>query len=127
VDDPIPPSHSGNPHAPIRNTDNDPRAREPVGAGGADEVAEHLLGHLEVGYHAVFQWPDRGDVGRGAPEHRLGLQADGVDLAAGAVDRDDGGLGEDDATAFDLDQGVGGAEVDRHVAAAQGEAAEGVH
>ena len=88
---------------------------------------EHLLGQLEVGDHAVFQRPDRGDVGRGAAEHRLGLEADGVDLAAGAVDRDDRGLGADDAAAVDVDQRVGGAEVDGDVATAQREEAKGVH
>jgi hypothetical protein len=50
-------------------------------------VAEHLLGHLEVGYHAVFRWPDRGDVGRGAPEI---VQLDSPETWAGDPSRDPG-------------------------------------
>ena len=52
--------------------------------GALDEVAEHRLGDLEVGDHAVLERPHRVDRRRRAPEHLLGLGADGVDLA-GAV------------------------------------------
>ena len=46
------------------------------------------------------------------------LPPDGVDLAVARVDRHDRGLGEDDAADADVDEGVGRAEVDGHVAAA---------
>ena len=46
-----------------------------------DEVAEHLLGHLEVGDHPVLQGPDSLDGAGGASEHTLGLDADGVHLS----------------------------------------------
>ena len=54
-----------------------------------------------------------------AAEHALRLDADGVHLAGALVDRDDGRLGEDDAAAAHVDERVRGAEVDRHVAAAE--------
>ena len=54
-----------------------------------------------------------------APEHALCLDADRVHLAGALVDRDDRRLGEHDAASTDVDEGIGGAEVDRHVAAAE--------
>ena len=63
-----------------------------------------------------------------APEHPLRLDADRVDLARALVDRDDGRLGEHDAAAAHVDERVGGAEVDGHVAAAEaGERVEPAH
>ena len=53
-----------------------------------------------------------------APEHLLGLGADGEHLAAAArvlLHRDDGGLVADDALALHVDQRVGGAEIDGEV------------
>ena len=81
-----------------------------------DEVAEHLLGDVEVGDHAVLQRADRLDVARGAADHALGLGADGQDRAGQRVDRDDGGLVEHDASSAYVDERVRGPEVDRHVA-----------
>ena len=57
------------------------------------------------------------DVVRRTADHPLGLGADGEDLAGLGVHRDDGGLVEHHAAAADVDQGVGRAEVHRHVAA----------
>jgi len=85
----------------------------------ADEILEHFLGDGEVGDHAVLERADGGDVARRAPEHVLGLGADGLDLLAAArrflADGHHGGLVEHDALAADVDQGVGSAEVDRKV------------
>ncbi len=53
------------------------------------------------------------------PEHALGLGADRVDFAGAMVDGDDGRLGEHDAAAADVHEGVGGAQVDGHVARAE--------
>jgi hypothetical protein len=53
----------------------------------------------------------------GPAEHPLGLVADGEHLAGGVVERDDAGLVEQDAPAADVDERVGGPEVDRHVTA----------
>ena len=93
-----------------------------------DEVPQHLLGDVEVGDDAVLEGADRRDRARRAPEHPLRLDADGVDVARALVDRDHGRLREHDATAAHVDEGVGGAEVDRHVAAAEaGESVEPAH
>ena len=63
-----------------------------------------------------------------AAEHPLGLDPDGVHLAGARVDRDDARLGQHDAAAAHVDERVGGAEVDRHVAAAEpGQVAEEAH
>ena len=82
-----------------------------------DEEAQHLLGRLEVGDHAVLERPDGGDVVGRAADHPLGLVAHGEDLARGGVQRDDAGLVEQDSLAADVDEGVGGAEVHGHVPA----------
>jgi hypothetical protein len=37
-----------------------------------DELLEHLLGHGEVGDHAVLHRPDGGDVARRLAQHLLG-------------------------------------------------------
>ena len=82
-----------------------------------DEVAEHLLADLEVGDDAVLQGPDGLDVAGRAADHALGLDADGQGPAVLHVDGDDRRLVEDDAAAAHVDERVGGAEVDGHVAA----------
>ena len=84
-----------------------------------DEVAQHLLGHVEVGDHAVLERPDRRDRAGRAAEHALGLDPDRVHLAGARVDRDDAGLREHDAAPAHVDERVGRAEVDGHVAAAE--------
>ena len=63
------------------------------------------------------QWPDRLDVARGAAEHQFCLLADreNVFSALDAGDRHHRRLVEDDAAPFYIDQGVGRAEIDRHV------------
>src|SRR5919204_477412 len=117
--------HAGHPR---RDADHDPRVRPPVLVHLLDEVAQHLLGHVEVGDDAVLQRADGRDRARRAAEHALGLDADGVHLAGARVDRDHAGLGEHDAAAADVDEGVGGPEIDRHVAATEtGQVAEEAH
>ena len=74
-----------------RNAHDDARVREAVLVHLLDEVAQHLLGDVEVGDHAVLQRADRADRSRRAAEHPLRLDADGVHLAGALVDRDDHG------------------------------------
>ena len=87
---------------------------EPI-VDGADEVVEHSLRHLEVRDDAVLERPHRDDVGGRPADHALGLCADGEDLLADLVDRDDGGLVDDDAAAPHQAQGVRRAQVDADV------------
>ena len=110
------------------DADDDARVGEAVGVHLLDEVAQHLLGDVEVGDHPVLERPDRGDRAGGAAQHPLRLDADRVDLAGVGVDRHHRGLGEDDAASAHVDERVGRAEVDGHVAAAEpSEIAEYAH
>jgi hypothetical protein len=91
-------------------------------------VAEHLLGDIEVGDHAVLERPDCLDRPWGTAEHPLGIDADRVHVAGCRVDRDHRGLGEHDAAPAHVHERVRGAEVNRHVAAAKSrEVAEDAH
>ena len=77
-----------------------------------EEIPQHFLGDIEVGDDAVLHRPHGDDaVGRPA-EHSLGLETDTFDLLRLPVDGDYGRLIEDDALAFDIDEGVRCAEVD---------------
>jgi hypothetical protein len=101
-----------------RHADHDLRAHKgPPIMHLADEMLDHFLGDLEIGDDAVSHRADRLDIAGGATEHHLGRVADGFDdlLAVAYLERDDGGLVQDDPPAFDIDEGVGGAEIDRHV------------
>ena len=100
-----------------RHADDHPRLAPLAGVDPLDEVAQHLLADLEVGDDAVLQRPDGLDVVGRAAHHPLRLEADRDGAAVVDVDRDDRGLVEHDALAADVDQGVGGAEVDGEVAA----------
>ena len=53
------------------------------------------------------------------PSMRLASIPTGVHLAAALVDRDDRRLGEHDAAPAHVDERVGGAEIDRHLAPAE--------
>ena len=101
---------------PGRRADDEARVRAAALEHLRDEVAEHLLGHLEVGDHAVAQRPRRRDRRGRAADHALGVGPDGVDLARALVDRDDGRLGQHDAAAAHVHDRVRGPQVDGHVA-----------
>ena len=80
-----------------------------------DEVVQHLLGVAEVGDDAVLHRLDGDDVARRAPEHLLGLLANRHDFIGIRVDRDDGGLVDDDALAVRKDKRVGRPEIDGQI------------
>ena len=103
-----------------RHADHDARAHQLAAAVRAlDEVAEHRLGDLEVRDHAVLDRADRADAVRRAPEHLLGLVTDRDHLLAAPArvlgDRDHARLRADEPLAADVDEGVGGAEIDGEV------------
>ena len=81
----------------------------------ANEVTEHRLGDVEIGDHAVFHGADGGDIAGGAAEHLFGLIANGADLAGHGIEGDHRRLAEDDTFIFDVNERVGGAEVDADV------------
>src|SRR5204862_10863 len=66
---------------------HEPRMCEAALVHPADEVAQHLLRHLEVSDHPMAQRPDRRDRGRRAPDHALGFAADRVDRTGVCVHR----------------------------------------
>ena len=86
----------------------------------AQEVAQHLLGDLEVRDHAVAQRARGRDVGRRAPDHAVRLRADRVDVAVLGVDGDHGGFRDDDAAPAFEHERVGRAEIDGEIALSQG-------
>ena len=106
-----------------RDAQDHPRARDEADAlvHLVDEVPDHLLGHVEVADDAVAERPDRDDVGRGPPDHPLGLGADREHLLGLRVDRHDARLAHDDAPVADMDERVRGPEVDPDVAREQAE------
>ena len=89
-----------------------------------DEVLDHLLGDVEVADDPVAQRPDRDDVGRRPADHPLGLGADRQDPLASSRRwrRRDGSLMTMPAVA-DVDERVGGPEVDPDVAGEEAEEA----
>jgi hypothetical protein len=82
-----------------------------------DEVPQHSLGDVEVRDHAVLEGAHRHDVARSAADHPFSLDPDRHDLPVVGVERHHAWLVEDDPPAAHVHQGVGGTEVDGHVAA----------
>jgi hypothetical protein len=103
-----------------RHSDDDARPDEgsPV-VHLVDEVAQHGLGHFEIGNDTVAHGPDGHDIARGAAEHVLGFQSHGQHTVFRSVVRshgDHGGFAENDALAFDINQGVGRSQVNGQIA-----------
>ncbi len=88
-----------------------------------DEVANHLLGDVEVADDPVAQRPDGHDVGRRAAHHALRLRADGEHALGAGVHGHHARLADDDAAVADGDQRVGRAEIDPDVVAEEAEQA----
>jgi hypothetical protein len=87
----------------------------------ADELLEHLLGYREIGDDAVFHGTDGFNVAWHPAQHLLGFTADRLDdfLAAGAAlvaYGHNGRLVQDDSFAANVNKGIGGPEIDRHIA-----------
>ena len=105
----------------VRNADQDARARAEIAVAVRlpYKVLQHLLGDREVGDNAVFQGADRGDVAWRAAQHVLGFGAHSFDDPAATAgifaNRYHRRFVEDDAVAARVDEGIGGAKVDRQV------------
>ena len=108
-----------------RDADQDPRARDASVSVVhlVDEVADHLLGDVEVADDAVAQRPDGDDVRRRAADHPLRLGADGEDALRAGVHGHDARLADDDPAIPDGDERVGRAEVDPDVVTEEAEQA----
>ena len=79
---------------------------------GLQEVAQHFLGHVEVGDHPILERPDRDDALGRAPEHALCFEPDSLDFSGRSLERHDRRLIKHDAFALDVNQGVGRAKID---------------
>jgi len=82
-----------------------------------DEVAQHPLGHVEVGDDPIFERTHRDDVARGAADHAFSLDAHRDNLAVVGIERHHRRLVQHDAAAAHVDQCVRSTEIDRHVTA----------
>jgi hypothetical protein len=78
----------------------------------ADEVPQHRFGGQVIRDYAVSHRPDHADGARCAALHGACLGADRDDGVVPVMSCHNRGLVDDDAVAFDIDQGVGGAEID---------------
>ncbi len=78
------------------NAHHDARMSPTVLVDPLDEVAQHLLGDVEVGDDPVFERPDGGDGAGGAAQHALGVGAYRQHFSRAGVDGHHRGLGEDD-------------------------------
>jgi hypothetical protein len=87
----------------------------------ADEVLDHLFGDFDVGDDAVAQGTDRFDAVRGLAHHHLRIVTHRLHAldAVQRFDRDDRRFVENDALILNINQRVGGAEIDRHVLRAE--------
>ena len=102
------------------HADNDARRRRPFAAVYlADKGAEHFLGNVQIGNHTVFHRADGLDAARGAAEHffrfRAHRQRDflaGIDIG---LHRHHRRFVQHNAFAFDVNQGIGGSQVDGQV------------
>jgi hypothetical protein len=81
-------------------------------------MLDHLFRNFEIRDDAVAHRPDRLDIAGGTPQHHLGVVADGTDLLlTPSIDRgDDRRFVEHDAATLDVDKGIRGPEVNRHIA-----------
>ena len=80
-----------------------------------DEMAQHRLGHFEIGDDAVLERSHGNDVGRRAAEHAFRLVADGQHLGSAGLHRYNGRFAQNDTLILDVNEGVGGTEIDPDV------------
>jgi hypothetical protein len=100
-----------------RNAENNATVGTAVPVGLGEEATEHLFGHLEIGDDPMSKRPQCPDPRRCPPDHPPRLVSDRVNVAGRLVDGDHRRLEEDDAFTANIDDGVGRAEVDGHIAA----------
>ena len=103
-----------------RDANHHTRLGEAALMNAMDKVTKHLFADVEIGDDPVFQRTDGLDVLRGPPEHALGFETYGQRAAVSGVHRDHRRLVQDDTAPAFVDQGVGGAKVDRQVSSDKG-------
>ena len=91
------------------------RAQVRPAEDAADEMAQHLLGHLEIGDYAVAKWPRCLNVGRRAADHLPSLLANRLHVADPRIDRNHRRLEQHDALAPPKDDCIRGTQIDREL------------
>ena len=83
----------------------------------ADEILDHLLGDLEVADDAVAKRTDGADVAGRAAKHLFGFLTDGKHpfLSLDFGDGNHRGLVQHDAPALDVNESIGGPEIDGQI------------
>ena len=99
-----------------RHADDDLGSGETRNTNPLQQETDHPLGDVEVGDGPTAQRTHGNDVTRRTADHVPGLVSGGQNLAGFAVDRNHGGLVQDDSTALHVDERVRRAEVDCKVA-----------
>src|SRR5439155_12181225 len=95
-----------------RDADHDVRLEDPNPRDLVDHVAQHRLGDQVVGDDAVSHGTDGAHVARGAADHLASLFTNRNETVVVVADGNDGGLVEYHTLALDVDQDIGGPEVD---------------
>ena len=88
-----------------------------------DEVLQHLFGDVEVGDDTILHGTDCRNVAGSTPQHQLGRMANcghrfGI-TAALLTDGNHRGLIQHNAFALDVNQRVGGTQIDRQIVGKQ--------
>ena len=83
--------------------------------GFLDEMIQHRLGVIEVGNDTVLHGTDGDDVPWRSSEHLLCRFADRFYVPRRLIYGDDGRLADHDSLSLDVDQGVGGAQIDSQI------------
>ena len=110
---------------PARHADHHTAdAGVPFGLHLLDEALNHLFRHIKVCNHPVFKRTDRFQVFVCTFMHLLRFVPDGHDLAGIPVDGNNAWFIQNDASAADVNQGVRGSKVNRHIG---GKTAEDAH
>jgi hypothetical protein len=80
-----------------------------------DEVFEHHFSGFKVGNYAISQRTNGGDCTWRTPHHLLGLFANGKGQFCVLINGNDGRLSNDHASAQDINQDIGGAQINANV------------
>ena len=102
-----------------RHADHDARADKTAGIVHlGNEMAQHGLGHFKIGDDAVLHGPDGRNIAGRAPQHALGVGADGqhhIIAARILLDGHHGGFAQHNALSLHIDTGIGRSQVDGQV------------
>ena len=79
-------------------------------------MAQHRLGDLKISDNPILERTDRSDIAGCTPQHPLGLLTHGKHLGGAGLHGDNGRFAQDDAVILDIDQRIGGTEINADIA-----------